>query len=129
MAFLLERVRRDLVGQPDATSLLVEVDDDAGAAALDELHGELELLAAVTLERAQHLGGEALVVHSNREVAGAAHVPDEDGHGLAVVPLVAVRADAKIPTLCGEEGLGDEAHRSRFWICDATVGRGHMGLQ
>src|SRR5262249_44635073 len=46
----LERVRLDLVSEPDAASLLTEVEDHAAATRHDEVERPVQLLTAVTLE-------------------------------------------------------------------------------
>ncbi len=51
----------------------------------DHRHRRFELRAAVALERAEHVAGEALAVHADEHVVGALHVAaDERQVGLAV---------------------------------------------
>ena len=52
-ALFLELVGAYLLHQTDATALLVEVDDEAAALLLDELHGLVQLLAALAAHRAE----------------------------------------------------------------------------
>ena len=61
---VLQRVRGDLVREPDPAPLLVQVDDHP-VVLLDVLHRQLQLLLAVALQRAEDLGREARVVHAD----------------------------------------------------------------
>ena len=81
----LQRVRRDLVGQPDAAPLLLQVDDEAAPRG-DAYHfqGQVELVGAVTLQRPQHLGREARVVHAQGNGGRALGGAGDDGGRLGV---------------------------------------------
>ena len=73
-----------LFARPMPAPFLLQVDDDARALRLDVRERELELLGAVALEGAQHLGGEARVVDSQGDVLEALGVARHDGGGLGV---------------------------------------------
>ena len=60
-ALLLQAVGGDLVADADAAALVAaEVHDHAAALLGDDLHGRVELDAAVAAQRAEHVAGEAL---------------------------------------------------------------------
>ena len=100
----------------------MEVDDHA-VVLLDVLHGELELLLAVALEGAEHLGGEAGVVDADRDLIAALDVAEADGDGLgrdAAVHRVSVPPEAVEASVGGEFGLGDE-----LGVADGRLVEGH----
>lgn len=51
----LQRVRRDLVREPDATTLLLQINQHARRRSVDGTKRQRQLLGAVALERAQDL--------------------------------------------------------------------------
>ena len=71
---LLQAVRADLVPEPDPAPLLPEVEQHAAIGAPEPLEGHLELVAAVALERAEDLAGEALGVDPHQDAAVATPV-------------------------------------------------------
>ena len=58
-ALVLQRVGAHLVGEPDAAALLVQVEQDARPLGRDLLERGMELRAAVALEAAEEVAGEA----------------------------------------------------------------------
>jgi hypothetical protein len=78
----LECVRADLVRQADAAALLAQVEDDALPAPRDLGLRGLELVAAVALEGAEDLAGEALRVHARQDAALVPDVAHDEGHDL-----------------------------------------------
>ena len=70
-AVVLQLVGPDLLGDADAAAFLAHVEDQAEVIGGDAVEGELELVAAVAAQRAEHVAGEALGVHAGRDFAGA----------------------------------------------------------
>jgi hypothetical protein len=64
---LLERVGGDLVREPDAASLLPQVEENAAPLLAQEPHAIFELLPAIAAPRAEDVSGEALRVQSNQD--------------------------------------------------------------
>ena len=94
-ALVLERVRLELVAQPDPAALVSPyVDDDAFALFVDLLHRFGQLRPAVAADAAQHVTGEALGVHAHEDVLLARWVAlDERDVRAAVVGLVGDRPE------------------------------------
>src|SRR5262249_23846604 len=59
---ILQRIRADLVGESDATALLMQADEDALSRRGDALQRLRQLLAAIATLRAEHVAREALRV-------------------------------------------------------------------
>ena len=68
---VLQVVGAQLVQQADPAALLGEVEQDAGALALDHRQRGLELLAAVAAQRVEDVAGQALGVHADEHVVDA----------------------------------------------------------
>jgi len=121
VAFFLECVGSDLVGETDAAALLAKVDDGPHLAATDHVEGEVQLLTAVALQRTEHLGGKALIVDANGHIREPLQVATENGNRLAAIAQITISANTELPPLGGQQGLGDKLHAS----VQLTVGRGH----
>ena len=68
-ALVLQRVRAQLVAEPDAAAFVAaQVHDDALALLRDLLERAVELHAAVAPQRPEHVAGEALAVHAHEHV-------------------------------------------------------------
>ncbi len=65
-AVLLKLVCRYLIHQTDAAALLVEIYDSSPAFLLDQLHGEMKLLAAFATLRTEYVAGHAGRVDTNQ---------------------------------------------------------------
>ena len=63
---LLELVGVDLVHEPDATALLIEVDDGSTALMLHQLHSLVQLLATLAAEGAEDVPRGAAAVDANQ---------------------------------------------------------------
>src|SRR5687767_582998 len=74
-ALILELVGANLVRQPDAASLLVQIEEHTAAFFGDPLHGRLELKAAVATRRVKDIAGEATRVDAHQHVVAAADIP------------------------------------------------------
>ena len=86
VALVLQPVGPHLVADADAPALVApQVHDHAEALAGDQLHGRVELHAAVAAQRAEHVAGEALAVHPDEHVALALHRALHDRHVLLAV--------------------------------------------
>ena len=67
VAFFLEGVGVELVGEADAAAFLAEVDEGAFAFLFDHLHGGGELGAAIAAGAAEDVAGEAFAVDSDED--------------------------------------------------------------
>ena len=73
----------DFVGEADAAPFLAEIDEDAFTfSLLDDLHGGIELGAAVAATGAEDVAGEAFAVDADEDGFG---VLDEAALGVKVV--------------------------------------------
>mmetsp|Transcript_27788 Transcript_27788/g.54110 ORF Transcript_27788/g.54110 Transcript_27788/m.54110 type:complete len:508 (-) Transcript_27788:2100-3623(-) len=107
---LLHRVCLDLVGQAHAPTLLGKVDDHPGLSLTDVVHGEIELLLTIALQRTQDLGGKALVMAPHVETLRPFDLPPYYTHDLLLGVVVLVRPDAVLPLNRRQQGLGHERH-------------------
>ena len=103
----LEFVRSQLVRQPDSAPLVAhDVEDDPAALRLHASHGLLELRAAVTAQRMEHVAGQALRVHTNKHVVLALDVTDHQRHVRAVVHQAAKPVADELAEARGELDFG-----------------------
>ena len=72
---LLELVSAQLVEQPDAAALLREIEQDAGAFALDHRERRIELFPAIASKRVEDVARQALGVDPHEYVVAAPYVP------------------------------------------------------
>ena len=93
---LLQRVRADLVGEPDPAPFLAQVEHDPPRLRAHVGETELELIAAIAAERAERVAGEALRVEAHRDVVGSPHVAADDREVLAIVVVVGEDQHAKV---------------------------------
>src|SRR5688500_3972492 len=98
-ALVLEGVGADLVDDADAAPLLQLVDDGAPTLALDELHGAVELAAAVALRRAEDVARQALRVDARERRLLQPHLALEEDDELLLARLRAVAGDAELADL------------------------------
>src|SRR5262249_42494564 len=77
------------IAEPDAASLLMEVDYHAGLRGLDALDGFLELLAAVASRRFEHIAGEAFGMEPHQGWPPASDIALDKGQMLATIDDVA----------------------------------------
>ncbi len=97
---------------PDAPALVApEVDDHAHALVGDQLHGRVELHAAVAAQRPEHVAGEALAVHPDQHVLLALQVALDQRHVLLAVEHALEHVGGEVAPLGGDPGLGDPAHQ------------------
>src|SRR5690606_26297055 len=109
LALILERVRADLVREPDPPSLLTQVDDGALALLLDPAHRGVELLAAVAAERVEDVARQTFGVHSDEHVLLPRDVALDERDVLAVVDLVLEGDDPERAGRRGQHRLRDPA--------------------
>ena len=108
VALVLQVVGADLVADADAAALVAaQVDDDAEALVGDQLHGRVELHAAVAAQRAEHVAGEALAVHPHEHVVLALHRALHQRDVLLAVEQRLVHVAGEVAPLGGDAGLGD----------------------
>ena len=79
-ALVLQVVGLELVQQADAAALLGQVEQHAGALALDHRQRRLELLAAVAAQRVEDVAGQALRVDAHEDVGRARDVALDQRH-------------------------------------------------
>src|SRR5206468_10464769 len=63
---ILERIGADLVGEPDAPARLPQIEKHPAARRADNVQRFLELRAAVALERAEDVAGQAFAVQPDQ---------------------------------------------------------------
>ena len=78
-ALVLERVGADLVHQPDAPPLLVEIEQHAAALLDDLLHGRVQLPAAVAPRGMKQVAGQTRGVHAGEHVLPVANLSADEG--------------------------------------------------
>ena len=111
-AFVLQLVGVDLVHQPDAAALLVEVDHHAAPFFFDHAHSHVELLAAVAAQGAEdvarHAGG--VYTHQHGFVGAFADVAFDQRRMLQPVALLTEGDDAEGTVFGGQLGLDTLLH-------------------
>jgi hypothetical protein len=82
-ALILELIGAELGHEADAATLLVFVEENAGALLGDEAESEVELVVAVAAEGVEHVSGEALGVdaHERRKLFSGSRGGGEVAHG------------------------------------------------
>ena len=96
---VLQFVGVDLVAEPDAAPLLVEIDDGAFALLLDHLHRAVQLLAAVAAVRTEDVARDARRVYAHQHGFVLRPLPFRQGHVLHAVRLLTERRNAEIAPL------------------------------
>src|ERR1700735_1162957 len=86
---VLQRVGANLVAQPDAATLLVEINHDASIRRHNSLERLLQLLTAVASRRREHVAGEALRMEPHERRAPAADLALDQSEMLAAIDDVA----------------------------------------
>ena len=107
-ALVLEVVGAQLVQQADPAALLGEVEQDAGALALDHRQRRLELLAAIAAQRVEDVAGQALGVDAHEHVVDARDVALDQRDVVLVVHQRAV-ADGGEVAEAGRQARLDHA--------------------
>jgi hypothetical protein len=87
-----------------------QVDDYPEVLLGDPAHGGVQLGAAVALERAEDVPGEALAVHPHEDVVLPLHGTLDEGDVLVAVEQVLVGVGGEVAPWRGDAGLGDPAH-------------------
>ena len=107
-AALLQAVRAQLVDEPDAATLVAAHVDDDAALLLDRVERGVELRAALALERAERLAGQALGVHAHERRLG--EVARDDGEVVGAGDAVLVGEEAEVAVRGRHGRLGAQAH-------------------
>ena len=94
-AVVLERIRPHLVEEPDPPSLVTEVQEHATVGATKKLERALELLPAVTAQRAERLAGQAFGVQAHEDRGPRAHVPLHQRDDFGLVARHAIDGNAE----------------------------------
>ena len=106
-ALVLERVRPQLVPEPDPTTLVTaQVDDDALALGRDLFERLVELQPAVAAQRPEHVTGEALGVHPHEHVRLTGDVAAHERHVLDPVEQALEHVRGEVAVLRRDAGLG-----------------------
>ncbi len=102
-AVLLQLIGLDLVHQADAPALLMHVDDDALAGLVDDLHGRVELVAAVAAHGPEDVARHALGVHPDEHGIVGRDLALHQGYVLHLVHVVLVDDELEVPAEGGGE--------------------------
>ena len=113
-ALLLKFVSGNLVHQADASSFLKQIDHHALAFFLYQLHGAVELLAAVAALRSEDVAGGAAGVHTHKHRLIGSPCSLEDGHMLQSVAFLPEGDDAEMSVFCGQVGFLAFLHERLF---------------
>jgi len=114
VALVLQMVGLHLGEQADASSFLAKVDDGANARLLDGSHREAQLRAAIALQAAKGIAGEAFGVNSNEGRVGFRHVAHSEEGMFRSVLWVNKGPDREGSKLRGEVGRRRDG-RLVFW--------------
>ena len=101
-ALVLEFVGPEFVDQADAPALLVHVENDAMAFAFHQLHGGLQLVAAVAPEGVKHIAGDTFGVDPHQDGFLGVDVPFYQGDVLVVIHIVVVGDGGELPEIGGQ---------------------------
>jgi len=133
-AVFLERVGPELVGEPDASALLSEVEQDARVVPGQGLERGRELVAAVAAERSQHVTREALRVKPRGDRLLAGDLSMHQGHMLLPGRVGRERDGTEVAKPSGKLDLRDDGHFAPpmsgrvGWAFSAT-GRGGLPIR
>src|SRR5437667_216141 len=107
-SLVLERVRADLVGEPDAAPLLVQVHDDTPSGGRDLLERLPELVATIAPFGAEDVARETLGMQPDEHVGVGLHVAEHERHVLMLIDRVVVDDGA-----AGRPGVASSATAAR----------------
>jgi len=110
-SLILELIGTQLVMQPDPAAFLADVEDHAPALGRDQIHGKLELVAAIAPLRAEDITGQALGMHANEnQPAGRdiTHGQREVGTG---IERICIRRDPELAVPRGQPCRRATAHQ------------------
>jgi len=107
-AVILQVVRRDLVDDADAPSLLGEVQEDALRRPADSLQCGVQLLAAVAPLRAEYIAGHAFGMQAHEDVLLPRDPSYHEGDVLFAAERADERGDAEVPVPGREPRLTSE---------------------
>ena len=113
---ILQLVRLEFVEKANPTTLLIEIHDHAAALSRDQLHGAMQLPAAVASPGMEDVTRQALRVHAHQHALATAHVTEHERHMLVRVDVIPVSDDAELAELRREARLGnavDQAFRAK----------------
>ena len=111
---VLQRIRPQLLAQPDAAALVpADVDHCSAPFGPDQPQRLLELLAAVAAPRAERVAGQALGVHPDqrrRRVGGVVVGDAHAEHDVLLTGAIAEGRHPERPVLCRQQGVGQAEH-------------------
>jgi len=105
---VLEVVRRDLIHDPDAASLLSEIQQDALRRVPDSLHRGIELLAAVASFRTEDIARHAFGVEAHEDIGLPCDVPLHERHVLLAREWADECVDPEVPVAGRKPSLAAE---------------------
>src|SRR6185295_18491415 len=109
VAFVLQRIRADLVGEADAATFLIQVEDEASTFGSDARHRRVQLRAAVAARRVKHVAGEARRVHARQHTVAVADLAEHERDVLLAVGEILERVDLEVAELRRQLRRGDLA--------------------
>jgi len=121
-AVVLKVVRRDLVHDPDAASLLGQVQEDALRGAPESLHRGVELLTAVAPLGTEDIARHAFGVEAHKDVALLGDVPFDKRHVLFARERAYERVDPEVPVAGREPRLASEENVIAEFALEARHG-------
>jgi len=105
---VLEVVGGDLVHDPDAASLLGQVQEDASRRVPDSLHRGIELLTAIASFRTEDIARHALGVEAHKDVGLPHDVPFHERHVLFAGERADEGVDPEVPVARRKPSLASE---------------------
>ena len=106
VSLILQRVGADLIGQPDAASFLVQVENDAASFGCDACHRRMQLRTAVAAGRMEHIACQARRVKTNEHTVAVADVTTDERDVFLAVGEVLVRVNLEFAEVCRQLRLG-----------------------
>ena len=116
LAFILQRIRFDLVDQTDAPSFLAHINDDAFSFLLNHFHRAVQLIAAVAAGRSENVAGAAFRVYAHQNVVFFADLSLDQRDVLHVVHVVFIDDDFEIAAVERRQRSFGHAANERFML-------------
>lgn len=111
-ALVLQVVGAELLAEPDAAAFMAaQVHEYSAAGLLDQLHREVQLLAAVAAGRAEDVAGQALRVHPHEHVFPIADIALGNSDVLSSIQLGLVAVGAEEAPFGRQTRYSDQFHQ------------------
>ena len=101
VALLLQLIGRDFGHQPDAAAFLVEIEHHSFALFFDELHGLVQLVAAVAALAAEDVARDTGGMHTHQDGLAGLPLAFDEGYVLLAVAFLAEGDEAEVAILGG----------------------------